>query len=436
MFSSLNKFRQQLFAKLLLIFFLTGILLIILLATTTHLINRDTDNPLKRFTGNIFQYSKYLIADIGQPPVQEKIDQISNDTGLSIIIEGENNTWNSHGVDISLLSHMTFEPLDHDSNSAIAHRHRIAVFKTIENDLQYYFILQHRHLGDNWLSLMLLYLGIIILVITGAYLAVRRLFRPIKELQSASKEIAEGRLDTKVNQKSNDELGELSHNFNEMVDNINILIQSKEQLLLDVSHELRSPLTRLKLASEMLEKDPTVENIRKDIVILENLISEILESARLRSLKNEEKEKVDLCQLISEIENLFSNKSPGIHFNKSQQSIYVFGSASQLEIALRNIIENALKFSGQQEKPVDIFLEKFDDNIKICICDYGPGIPQNDAEKVFAPFTRLDMARSHNKPGFGLGLNIAKAVIENHQGQIKIEQNSPRGTKFIILLPA
>jgi len=300
----------------------------------------------------------------------------------------------------------------------------------------YYFLANRIHSNGNWLSILAIAIAITALVIAGSYFAVRRLFRPIHDLTDASKKVANGDLNITVATHSKDELGDLAITFNQMVDIIRTLIATKDQLLLDVSHELRSPLTRMKVASEMLSDDKAVQNIKHEIKTLEELVTEILDSARLKHKETvKTDEDVDLHEILTKVTTRLLDNKPGITYTDTINDAHVKGHAMQLEIALKNIVENALKFSEDQPHPVEITLNKDSNCYVICVRDFGSGIDASDIDKIFEPFTRLDKSRNHNKPGFGLGLNIAKGIIDQHRGTIEVNIDKPGVTEFIVSLP-
>ena len=441
MISAINKFRKQLFVKLLFIFFVTGIVLISLLAGGIHYINRDDSNPFSRFEGNVSQYVDYLIADIGQPPQMERIKLLSQKTGIKIFIEKDLKHWQSGVVEYEKLRDMPYRSLGPAGDLEFSHRHSLTVLKKENLGYRYLFVSDHSHFGRNWMNILSLSILITLVVIGAAYFAVDRLFRPIGQLREASRKIASGDLDTVVNASGKDELGDLAENFNIMAANISRLIKSKDQLLLDVSHELRSPLTRIKVAVEMLAEQKYADSINKDIQVLERLISNILESARLRQMSDVsggvgKLEQIDVQLILKRISDDLKNVAPGVELRSSGSPCSVRGDAAQLEVALRNVIENALKFSDQQDKAVEITINNLSNCIAISVRDYGPGIDDEDKEKIFEPFVRLDSARNHNKPGFGLGLSIAKSIIVLHDGRISVCRKGDEITEFLIEFPA
>jgi len=441
MISAINRFRKQLFVKLLFIFFVTGIVLVSLLASGIHYINSDDANQFSQFEGNVSQYVEYLIADIGQPPQMERIKKLSQKTGIKIFIERDSKRWQSAALDHEKIYDMPFRPLGPAGDIEFSHRHSLTALKNEKQGYRYLFVSDHSHFGRNWMNILFFSMLITLFVIGAAYFAVDRLFRPIRQLREASRKIASGDLDASVSASSKDELGDLAENFNIMAGNISRLIQSKDQLLLDVSHELRSPLTRIKVAVEMLAEQKYADSIHKDIQVLERLISNILESARLRQRIDGKGSiaqllEVDVQLILQTISDDLKDVAPGIELRSLDSRCTVRGDAAQLEVALRNIIENALKFSDQQTRPVEITINNILNKVSISVRDYGPGISDEDSAKIFEPFVRLDSARNHNKPGFGLGLSISKSIIELHDGRISACRKNGVLTEFLVELPA
>ena len=173
---------------------------------------------------------------------------------------------------------------------------------------------------------------------------VRRLIRPVNWLTQGVGEIAKGHFDHKVPVKSSDELGELTKSFNDMAQRVNEMIQTRDRLLLDVSHELRSPLTRMKVAAEFIQNEPAKEKIQQEVRELETMITELLETERLKSNPGSlTLSETDLVTLAKEIAHVYTNMKPGVQVVAPPESLQLPLDRQRIIMALRNLIENALK---------------------------------------------------------------------------------------------
>lgn len=281
------------------------------------------------------------------------------------------------------------------------------------------------------------------------YLLSIYLTQPLRSLGMAAKSIATGKLNTRVGHfrgHSKDEIAELSNEFDRMAEQLETLVTSKERLLQDISHELRSPLARLNIALE-LGRNKTknlAENEFKRMEIessrLNSLIGEILDFARLEKSTTElnltETNLDDLIKEITQDANYeFGEESMRVH-TKIINSCKLNIDARLIHRAIENIVRNALHYSATNQKVV-ITLSK--DDIKkeviIDIRDHGPGVPEEQLEKIFAPFYRVDSSRTKKTGGYGLGLAIAARAVSLHQGSIIAENHPTGGLSVRITLP-
>ncbi len=213
-----------------------------------------------------------------------------------------------------------------------------------------------------------------------------------------------------------------------MSDKINSSIKSKEQLLIDVSHELRSPLTRIKLG---LEVGSSKEKIEEDVLEMERMITGLLENYRADAGFNHIKpEKADAAELLEETVLEYDDQSR-LNFVKPGKEIYAIIDMDKLQVVFRNLIDNALKYS---EGIIDITISEQKGSVLISFKDTGTGISQEDLKNIFEPFYRADRSRSRTTGGFGLGLSICKKIIDAHKGELIITSKLNEGTEALIKL--
>lgn len=226
--------------------------------------------------------------------------------------------------------------------------------------------------------------------------------------------------------KRGDEIVDLAHDFNIMAEKTQSLIHSQKRLLRDISHELRSPLTRQNVALELARKQSKGGEAQLSRIALESkkinaLIDQLLTLTRLESNLEQAKEPVDLKQLIDEIiidvDFELGNKKGKVKLNKFD-NIYILGSAEMLKRALENVIRNALYYTAPK-KGITIELTVKNESVIILVQDYGPGVPDKYLEQIFKPFFRVDESRKRDDGGAGIGLAIARQAVIHHGGQIK-----------------
>lgn len=244
-----------------------------------------------------------------------------------------------------------------------------------------------------------------------------------------------------VPSKKQNELGRLSNSFNTMTMMIKKMIKAKEQLLLDVSHELRSPLTRMKVNLEFIEDQKVKQSLYEDIREMEQMIREILESEKIdHAAETISFEQVDIAEMVKEAAELFSQETPSPHatdhrisIDPANCSVMVNSNPMRIKILFRNIIENALRFS--ENKPVHIEIREDTQNVVITVTDQGQGISEKALPFIFEPFYRADSSRSRETGGYGLGMYLCKKIANLHRGDIKIKSKAGKGTSVVVTLP-
>ena len=197
-------------------------------------------------------------------------------------------------------------------------------------------------------------------------------------------------------------------------------------MLSGISHDLRTPLTRLKLQLAMLEQKDLSEKMSKDIDEMEKMLNTYLQFAKTQA--HEDTSRIDLTALFDSIKNQFNN-SKLIVFNKNK--IELKGRPSALKRLFENIIQNGLTYGNK----VFVDIQKGNNRAIITIEDDGPGIPEDQYKNVFKPFFRLDKSRSLNKAGVGLGLAIVEDIINSHGGSIQLSKSEHNGLQVKISLP-
>ncbi len=291
------------------------------------------------------------------------------------------------------------------------------------------------HMREVHQKLLWLLLFLMVSVVCVAYAFQRRLLRPVRWLDEGVARLSGGTLDVTVPVRTHDEFGALTQAFNRMAHRVKQMFEARDQLLLDVSHELRSPLTRLKVALEFLPEGEQRASMAADVHEMELMVSELLELERLRDGRGILTARQDLLPVLREVAEDFLDQKPGVVVYATAREIPVDIDADKIRMVLRNLLENAFKYSLADSRAVEISTSEDGDKITVRVSDDGPGIPESDRESVFEPFFRVDRSRSKNTGGYGLGLSICKRIMEAHGGSIAVEPNPGRGASFILMLP-
>lgn len=288
-------------------------------------------------------------------------------------------------------------------------------------------------------------------VISGliCYLLSLYLTKPLRTLGMAAKSIATGKLNTRVGHfrgHNKDEIAELSNDFDRMAEQLETLITSKERLLQDISHELRSPLARLNIAIELGKNktrqlaDPEFNRMALESSRLNELIGEILEFARLeKSTTDLDIKKVNLNGLLSDIvkDANYEFEKESVHIEMQEVvACELFIDKRLIRRAIENIVRNASHYSPKDKLVViSTHFSENNNQILIDIKDKGPGVPEDQLETIFNPFYRVDTSRTKKTGGYGLGLAIAARAVSLHHGTIGARNNPDGGLMVRIILP-
>ncbi len=266
---------------------------------------------------------------------------------------------------------------------------------------------------------------------------------PISKLRLAARRFAGGDLHTRLDIKRRDELGELAREFDRMAERIETLLTSEKRLTQDISHELRSPLARLNVALELARKkanpetESLIERIATESNRLNTMISRLLVLSKLETgSENFEKREINLTKVFeqtvadADFEARGNNKSVKI---TQKDEVKILGSETLLRSAIENVLRNAVRYT-KDETTVDVKLTKNGKTAVVSVRDHGAGVPEDELDKLFRPFYRVNTARERKTGGIGLGLAIAERAVHAHQGAIKAS-NTSDGLTVEITLP-
>ena len=250
-------------------------------------------------------------------------------------------------------------------------------------------------------------------------------------MQNRIESLELGDLESNIPILGEDELANLSESMNKMIREINSLLKNKHQLLLDVSHELRSPLARMQFLIELMPEHKNIIKIREEINFLESMIDNLLLSDRLSMpYAKLNMQKIQTKKIINKIVQLFPNMIDKIIIHNSIPNEIIMIDETKFIIAMRNLLENALKYSGN--KDVYLNIEK-NDEFEFRVRDLGIGISDGNINNITKPF--FQTKQSIHTAGFGLGLTISKKIIESHKGRLTIQSNIGQGSVFTLHLP-
>ena len=300
----------------------------------------------------------------------------------------------------------------------------------------------------NQLALSILFVSAIIAIVLG-YLLSNQMTKPIKKIQEIISSISEENISTKrikVSEK-NDEFAIVSEHFNELLDKISFYIEQQKHFVEDVSHELRTPVAivegHLKLLNRWGKDDPEVleESLQASLVELQRmktLVQEMLDLSRAPQVREQYKDATtNVTEVAKQVVHNFRVLYPEFTFtfdDDLKRDLWIPIYLNHLEQVVIILMDNAVKYSLDR-KEIILSLSKGEEHVEIAVQDFGMGMTEEDRKKVFSRFYRVDKARSRERGGNGLGLSIAKELIESYDGEISVTTLLNHGSIFKITLP-
>jgi len=283
----------------------------------------------------------------------------------------------------------------------------------------------------NGLGLAVMLAVIALVVAICAYPVVRRLTGRLERLQRSVQVWGEGQLATRVAVEGDDEVARLAASFNVAAARIESLVAAQKSLLANASHELRSPLARIRMAAELMADGapPAIgAELRRNVAELDALIDEVLLASRLDAdaAAIPCPEELDLTGLVAE-------ECARVDAALEAQPVVMLGEPKLLRRMVRNLLENAVRYGAGA--PVEVRLGALDGaTLRLDVCDGGPGIPEGERERIFEPFYRIAGA-SEAAGGVGLGLSLVRQIARRHGGDAQCLANGARGCCFRVTLP-
>lgn len=293
---------------------------------------------------------------------------------------------------------------------------------------------------------------VLVLVVVGvsSWLLTRSVVRPLRRLTEAANAFGGGDLRARAQLQRRDEVGQVAQAFDQMADRVTELLRAERELVANVSHELRTPLARIRVALDIAAEGDAADvqeslgDIAGDLEELERLVSDVLTAARLelhqdspRGIPTLRKANVELDELLNSAAVRFRAAHPERPLISEWRALPAIDcDAVLLRRAVDNLLENAHKYSEEPDAPVGLVARVLGDaEVLIEVRDQGIGIAAQDLSGVFRPFFRVDRSRTRATGGLGLGLALAKRIVEAHGGQLELESEQGAGTVVRITLP-
>jgi signal transduction histidine kinase len=285
------------------------------------------------------------------------------------------------------------------------------------------------HAGPPW-PLAFVY-GVLVAVLSAAAVAafaVRRVARPLSQLTSAASMVAHGGEAPRLDEVGPQDMRRAAQAFNAMTDQVRRMLESQRQLLSAVGHDLKTPLTAMRIYTEFIDDDEVRERIERNLEELRALTDAVLSAARGAGW--EKRRRIDLAALVESVCADLEDMGLAVSFHP-HAAMTVLCRPDEVRRAVRNLLENAVTYGGSAE----LSLGEEDGMAVIRIDDHGSGIEPHELDRVFEPFVRLEGSRSHETGGAGLGLTLVKTIAEGHGGSITLQNRPQGGLSAILRLP-
>ncbi len=375
----------------------------------------------------VADYLDHLASDIGSPPDLARAQAITARLPLSIQIDGPLRQWHSHpqpqqrGDD-----HGPHDPQWRgllERRTADGHLIRFGIGDWGTRGWE------QRPRWFGWATL-----GMLLLLTALAYAWVRRLLRPLADIQAGALRYGSGDFSQPIPQRRRDELGALAGQVNAMASGLQHMLAGQRSLLLAISHELRSPLTRARLHAELLDDSAQRQALLRDLGQMRDLISDLLEGERLAGgAAALQRETLDLNALVRAlVADQFAGRGIGLHLADALPAL--LADRSRLQLLLRNLLDNALRHGAGAAVALHTAVLA-DGSVQLRVRDHGPGVDPAQLQRLGEPFFRPDAARSRAAGGVGLGLYLCRLVAASHGGTLQWRNAEP-GLEVSLSLPA
>ena len=377
----------------------------------------------------VTDYVDRLVGEIGSPPDVERARVLTRRLPISVQIEGPLVQWRSHadndhrGWMHDDRSSKDGAPQILERTTADGHRIRLGL-----GDLAW----DRKPRLVGWFTVLTL-----LAVITLAYAYVRRLLRPIDDIRVGVQRYGRGEFGRRIRVCRHDELGDLAQQINTMAHDLQQMLDGKRALLLAISHELRSPLTRARINVELLPDSGDAAASRnallRDLAEMRDLINDLLESERLSgSHVALHREPTDLCALVRAlVEDAAATGVVTLDMAPDLPAASL--DATRVRLAIRNLLDNAARH-GAGGKPPRVSVQRGDHGLVVRVRDHGPGVAPAQLDHLGEAFYRTDAARQRVTGGVGLGLHLARQVALAHGGSLSFRNADP-GLEAILVLP-
>jgi len=429
---------KSLFAKILLWFWATLAVTIIGsgIITALSIDTSERQPPFSRFTQFQLEEARHAYEEGGRPALEKFLQRFQN------VFDGRGMLTSADGTNL-LTGQKHPDLVQHARDRQVyrlTSRGHVVILRAAGDGKYWFFhLVPPRHMSS-WF-LMPQHLFMIGAAVLFCYLLAYHLTKPLRELEKAVERFGQGDFSARVRSTRSDELGQLAHEFDEMAARIETLMDAERRLLLDISHELRSPLARLGVAVELArsgdDRDEALNRIQKESDRLNELVGQLLQVTRVEgdpSLLRSEPVRMD--DLVAELvhDTSIEAEARGSKLRLDVPGpVTVNGDPELVRRAVENVIRNAIRYAPPGTA-VEVMLHRENGTCLVSVRDFGPGVPEESLSRIFDPFYRVETDRNRSKGGVGLGLSIARRAVVLHKGELSARNMQP-GLMVTMRLP-
>lgn len=441
---------RSLTLRLLTIFIAMGLVVLILLAS---LFTSGLAGQWRRsIQPHLSQYVEYVQRDLGMPPEVARADDIAASVPVDIVLFQHGRLVHATTDTQPDFSRIPFNPADrrlarrlteHSEGPRpqvlIGRKGPTRILQVRQGDWTVFYLLNPRLRRRADHDFLLIALAAVGFVLVAGWWIIRRQLRPIASITQTVTRISDGDLQARTGIDGHDDLATLGGRIDGMAERLQGMLDAKRELLLSVSHELRSPLTRARVALELLPESSAKQRVGRDLIAMSELIDGLLESERLREAHAVlNTQTLDLLALVTEITTeLEDQHNVSLTVDSPDTAIIIEADAARLRVLARTLIHNAIVHGkpAMGDSVIRVALSAEPEAARLTVQDNGPGISPEHLDRVTEAFERLDASRSRSTGGVGLGLNLARLVAEAHGGSLTLSKAAEGGLCATVQLP-
>ena len=424
--------RKSLFFRLLAIFGITVVLFLIIILISLQSIGNDSDT-IETIPDYFTRHVESIIEDIGTPPNLSNAMRLASELSWTINIRNPIMEWSSNAQNrLDVDSSQYQESLTSDAEMRTINGEDIIRVNRDGYDFYMYRSAQEEGLFNYFVLYTALALAALILFLN--YFMVNKMLNPVRLLKQGAERIRQGDLSYRVKSNLQDELGELTESINHMADSLQSMLEAKRQLLMAISHELRTPITKAKLRMEFMPESDEKDQLKEDINEIDLLISDLLEAERLNNDHSAlVSERVLLANFVRSIAESFKSNNGEIEIEIPVDDLEFEIDKLRIRLLITNLLNNAVRHG--KGNLINVGVSFSGDRGIIEVKDNGEGISDEHITQITEPFYRADSARQRNTGGFGLGLYLCRLIAQAHGGEMIIVSQEGQGTQITVNLP-